>query len=181
MTYKKSECYVFGTAIHTSIVICTLCENCKRISQKSVQKCWKLKARWGKFTKGRTHLWWKGDGKPGRRDERLEKIERSGPYFVRNGTTIITDKMVRPTNVGARRGLTTSLALDVMKYYKVSAMNIFFALFSKVVVEWGSGVPDKKVRPTFVNSRCLMRGYISTIRDGNLDKNVIIASVKYKK
>lgn len=88
--------------------------------------------------------------------ERLEGVELSGSYVVREEITITMDNMARATDMNVRKSLTVSFATGLAKIFKVSTINTFQAHVRKVAAEQGKKVPDAEVRLTFAKSGYLM-------------------------
>lgn len=68
-----------------------------------------------------------GDGKSKRSDRRLERLQRSGLYFVRDGITITVDKMSRAVAVDVRKRVTASFASRLEIHFRVSLQKKFLS------------------------------------------------------
>lgn len=74
----------------------------------------------------------KKDEKSGRGDERLQSLESSGPFVVRDMIKITMDELVRTADVGVRRGLTVRFESGMVNIFKVSSIEMFLALVCEV-------------------------------------------------
>lgn len=62
----------------------------------------------------------------------------------------------------------------------VSTIKVNLALVRKLAPYWGSSIPDTKVRPVFVRSGYLMKGYTPTILNVDVDEGLIKETVDYE-
>lgn len=60
-------------------------------------------------------------------DERLERIEWSGPYILRDGITITMDEMARAADMNVTRSLTGSFGSQLMRIINESTIKLFLA------------------------------------------------------
>lgn len=74
----------------------------------------------------------KDDGKLGRSDERLERVENNRPYVVRDVITITMEEMVRAADVGVLRSLTASFASELVNFFEVTTTKMILALLSEI-------------------------------------------------
>lgn len=70
----------------------------------------------------------KDNGKFGRSDKRMEKIENCGPHAIRDGIKITMNKIASAANVGVRGSSAASYALGLMDNFKMSTVMIIWLL-----------------------------------------------------
>lgn len=107
----------------------------------------------------------KGDGRMGMKAERRMKLERSGPYLVRDGERVGVDEVARAVEegVGGRSGV--SFAKKLVELFGASTMKTYCALLREIDSERGRNVTDAQIRLVFVKSGYLLGGRVSTLKD----------------
>lgn len=64
---------------------------------------------------------------------------------------------------------------------KLTTIKLFLVLVRETATEWDSSAPGTEVRLAFLNSKYLIRGYITTIQDVDLKKEYIRVPDQYKR
>lgn len=109
----------------------------------------------------------------GQINEGIALVKQNGSYLVRDGITITMDYLSRAVSGSEKTVPSTRLAVDLVHLFRKSMMQSSKALVHEIGKEGKAKIPDSEVRLTFLKSGYILRGYIPTLRDAELEKRCI--------
>lgn len=123
----------------------------------------------------------KGNGRMGMKGERRMRLERSGPYLVRDGERLGVDEVARAVEegVGGRSGV--SFANKLVELFGASTMKTYCALVREIDSERGRNVTDAQIRLVFVKSGYLLGGRVPTLKDVDYVHGMIKEGGEYER
>lgn len=111
--------------------------------------------------------------KLGQCNDRMPKVERCGPYLLRDGITNIIDGTALAANESLRRSSPASLPPGLVETLKESTIKMLLELLREITADVCENVLDSEVRQSFVKSKYLLGRYTVMMQDVDLEQRIL--------